>query len=164
MDLSIFRWDLDGVLKRLDIGALGREARTWDDTENGMDIVQHVNANLDILLYAPESEYLRPIDNLYRESGQTLRILTSQREHWKLYKERWLADNLTCDWEVEYSQGIQNKLRHMGADEYLIDDYPYFKNWNQILLVDRPYNRHVEVSVRICSPDRLISTMKRLSC
>lgn len=153
--------DVDGVLRILDVMALGRPAKSWDDVnDNGKNVFQIVNDNPDLCLIAPCSEYLPVINEMF--SNKKLCILTSQPKPWRKYTEMWLQTHLNINYEVIYTKNPSNKLRYLEYGDWLIDDNPNFDNFDQILLIDRIYNRHVNTKYRIKTPIELWQTLNNI--
>ena len=143
-------WDLDGVLRDLNghlMHLYGGEYPTkWDFTYNGKSIYECIDENLDILHQAPPTAYF----NVMKQHFRIPEIWTSQKEHWRDNTLRWLGKHIGELFEVRFLDCGEKeaRLRKLG-DTVLIEDSPNFKSYENILLIDRPYNQEVKGAIRI---------------
>ena len=139
-------FDLDGVLRRLELAVFGHEVDEWQAKNvNGQNLLEIVNARPELCVSAPPSEYL-PVVN---EKLESITILTNQLPSWQPYTNIWLEQYLEIPYKVIYTTGITSKLGHLGTNDILVEDYPLFPDYNKIALITRPYNTKLNVPVRI---------------
>ncbi len=155
-------WDLDGVLRNLTFNFMGSpftqgEIDGWDRrNDKGQDIVDFVDNELEILIEAPELEYI----DLAREF-LPLHIVSAQPDHWRPYTSTWL-DNHLPDARIKYLLDTQHKLRYLECrTRVLIEDCPLYPDYTHIILVDRPYNRDITVPRRVTGPEELMVELRR---
>jgi len=160
-NLNKFHFDVDGVMKRLDIIALGYEPDTWRHKRYGLTVIDIVNQDPTIVYFAHPSEYLDIINTLYYKN--TINIITSQRPSWISCNERWLTKHLQCAFNVQYTNNPEEKLSLLGDNDILVEDSPLFPDYDKIILIDRKYNRHINVPTRVHNPGELLmEIIKRL--
>ena len=143
-------WDLDGVLRDL-IFNFGCYVDSWDMVNgSGKTVMEHVGENLSVLVEAPEAEFA----SLAREFFP-LHIVSAQPDSWRPYTSKWLDVHFP-EAKVKYLSDTQHKLLYLECGtRILIEDYPNYPDYSNIILVDRPYNRHVDVPHRIKHADEL---------
>jgi hypothetical protein len=124
-------WDLDGVLRNLHEAVYGKTPDTWD-----CDIVKRVNHNLKPLLTAKPSEFYP----LVKDTEIT--ILTHQQPMWRSYTERWIAKWLPKA-KVIYVNAPEEKLTYLKDGDYLVEDNPKLTDYSKIILIMKPYNKHI---------------------
>jgi hypothetical protein len=151
-------FDLDGVLRDLN-GYLESKfdipyPQEWYWNHQGKNIFDWIEQDhFATLVYAPATEYER----IAKFNFEQLEIWTNQPEKWILYTTLWLTNHFP-DAIVHYlnTQEKQEWLKN-NPDTYLVEDCPLFTDYSQILLIDRPYNRHLVVPHRIHSAEELSS-------
>jgi hypothetical protein len=143
-------FDLDGVLRMLGTAAFGFEVDKWDAKVNGKSAIEAINDNLSLCINASESEYL-PIVNAKLDE---ITILTNQLPNWIPYTKVWLKEHLTIPYKVIYTNGPDQKLRLLEKDSILVEDFPKFSSYQQIALITRNYNKHLEVPYRISNVEQ----------
>lgn len=145
-------WDLDGVLRELGTYVLGYEPLSWDaKNKDGKTVIQIVNKCPEICMRCPESKYL-PIVNEYLDK---ITIMTNQMTSWIPYTNQWLNNHIQIQYEVIYTKSPMDKLARLKEGDVLVEDFPGFSNYNNIALIDRAYNRHLDVPLRISNIDQL---------
>ena len=129
------------------------ELNTWDyRNEKGQSIIDIVNEHPEICLHSPESEYL-PVVNDWLDH---ITILSNQLSSWIPFTNRWLNNHIIIPYEVIYTKGPNDKLKYLTNGDWLIEDYPKFSDYNNIVLIDRPYNQSLDVPIRVRNPKQLI--------
>jgi len=138
-------WDLDGVLRDLSGHIMrlhgGHYPDSWDYIfENGMGVIDNVNADLDILVNAPPTAYL----SVLKKQVERTEIWTCQPEHWRRNTMMWISKHIGMECDIRYLT-CEQKEEELKADGdiILIEDSPKFKVYDRILLIDRPYNQRV---------------------
>lgn len=137
-------WDIDGTIRRLDKPTIGEELPYWNYKKNGVGFCTLVDNNLTILEKAQPYSYL----NVLNKQKNAV-VITHQPEKWKPYTERWLSKWVKIPYEIIYVDCIEDKLEYLENNDYLIDDYPLFSSYDNILLVDRLWNQEVKAINRI---------------
>lgn len=154
-------WDVDSVLRDLSTAVLGFELPSWDYRHKGKHFCTLVEENLNVL------EVARPLVfvNVLNEQRNAI-ILTHQPENWRPYTEKWLSHWIKVPHKIIFTSSVKEKEIYLKEKEdYLIDDYPLFSNYSQILLIDRPHNMHLQnIPNRIFSGNQLREKIKELSC
>ncbi len=140
-------WDLDGVLRILGSHVLGYEPKNWHDTYNGKTIIELVNEHPELCMTCPESEYL----SIVNEKLRNIIILTNQLDDWIPFTEIWLRRHMKIPYDVVYTKSGEQKLQYLGKNDVLVEDFPGFRNYDNIALVTRRYNKHLNVPCRISS-------------
>ena len=161
-------WDIDGVLRDLDKAVFGHHPGEWVAKVKGMDFIEYVSKNKRVLLQASPTDYVKALEKLCKSSFLENRILSSQPQDWREHTVYWLQKNVSKDIEVEFVDTPEQKLdrvreelkKNVWSSVYLIDDYPFRGNVegleNNLLVVDRKYNRKYEVKRRVDSPGQLL--------
>jgi hypothetical protein len=150
-------WDLDGVLRDLCKVVFGGHADVWDQkTESGKDLIETVDDDLDLLRIAPVSEYIE-----IAQLCDPIHIITVQPDHWRKYTTNWI-DHYFKDAKVKFLNKPEDKLKFIvSGTRTLIEDYPLFSCYDNIILIDRPYNRNVKGVLRVSSPLGLMNALRR---
>lgn len=150
-------WDLDGVLRDLCVQVFGKHADSWDQlSEDGRSLMDVIDDDLTLLFTAPELEYA----NIAREFAP-LHILTVQPDHWRKQTGDWV-DKHFYGAKLKFLNKAEDKLKFLeSGTRVLIEDYPKFTSYNNIILVDRPYNRCVKNVQRVTSPLGLMNALRR---
>jgi hypothetical protein len=144
--INIIFFDLDGVLRRLELAAFGHEVDSWHAVNaDDQDLIAIVNANPELCLAAPPSEYLDVVNNKL----DNITILTNQLPSWQPWTDLWLEQYLEIPYKVLYTRGITTKLEQLGTNDKIIEDYPLFPCYDKVALITRPYNVKLNVPVRI---------------
>lgn len=147
-------FDLDGVLRDLN-GYLSTKydipyPQEWFWKHNGKDVFDWIaQDNLRAIAHAPTTDLYFIVKNCFEE----IEIWTNQPENWRELTKVWIDVNFTeygikCD--VKYLDNKEKRaLLDTLPDTWLVEDNPLFTHWDRILLVDRPYNKHITDAVRI---------------
>lgn len=147
--MTIF-FDIDGVIRRLDLACFGVEPDHWNFKDNlNRNVIKIVNDDPSLCEKAKGSEYLDFVNSLNK-----VVFLSNQLPNWIPYTDKWLNRNVLTSYEVIYTKN-NNKFEYMSENDMIFDDYPGFDNYDQVLLVDRLYNRKVEVPIRIKNVDEM---------
>ena len=131
--------------------AFGKDPDIWDYIdENGRSIYQIIKQNKSILETSSPTSYLK-VALRY----PFISILTCQPPDWILYTEKWIKKHLSSvSYDITYLSHQEEKLKVIGYN-YLIDDYPKFSSYNNIILIDKPYNRNIKVPIRVENSNKL---------
>ena len=142
-------FDLDGVLRMFGSYALGFEPDDWDAKHNGKSVIDIINERPEMCAYCPESEYL-PIVN---EKLDHITILTNQLDRWIPFTEIWLQRHIKIPYDVVYTKNSDQKLTYLGKHDWIVEDFPKFKDYSNIALITRNYNKKLNVPLRISNVD-----------
>ena len=147
-------FDLDGVIRDLTYYIRGTEPRTdWHGIlPNGETVGQYIDNNLNTLITAPPTPYLDVIKQL-----KQITILTNQPGPWQYRTLAWIEDHFYGNKiDVFFVKKMKDKMSYLHDGDLLVEDYPHYDNYSQIVLIDHPYNRNVKNPyLRITSPDQL---------
>lgn len=156
-------FDLDGVLRDLSGHVAKNNAcsypKKWDEKYNGKDIFECVNENPNLLLSAPPTGYLK----IAMKHFDSLEIWTHQLDHWKENTLKWIHRNVGEKTTTYFLEGTVKQERAKSQNLVLIEDSPNFTSYEDILLIDRPYNQEVKGVMRVFGPrhlDNLIELIK----
>ena len=163
--MSKITFDLDGVLRDI-ISYL--EARynikieEWDWKHNGEDIYKLIKKDgYKALTDAEPTNYLKSIIKNF----DFLEIWTNQPDEWLPYTNKWIDENIRknigCEVYILSGEQKEELLEYNGI--YLVEDYPNFKNYEKIILVDRLYNRNVGCKHRVKNGKELIKKIKEIN-
>lgn len=143
-------FDLDGVLRDL-CGYLNTKfnipyPQEWFWKHQDKNIFDWVKQdNYMPLIYAPPTDYYWIIKHCFEKPE----IWTCQPEEWKPKTKLWLDVHFQ-DYEIKYLDNAQKRaLLDNSPDTWLVEDNPLFTHWDRIILIDRPYNRHIKEAERI---------------
>jgi len=152
--------DVDGVVRNLDYSVLGEHSSIWAIKVEGLSFVEYVNRHKEKhLVDTPETEYCPALKLWYKLTGPTsFKFLTAQPEEWRPYTSKWLEDRFPgCS--IVYVNNPTEKASLLAmSNGLLIEDYPFFKDYKNIVLIDRPYNQKVDC-LRIMSVEDFLVTI-----
>jgi len=149
-------FDLDGVIRDL-CKVTPYYPQKWDSTFGGLTLVEYFNKYKHLLIEAPATEYFSTIEKYFAEE---ITIITSQQKGWEIFAEKWL-EIYFIDTKVNIIYDTE-KLYLLKNNDFLVEDYPKYNDYSQIVLIDRPYNREVvSPYLRIHSPQELEIFFKR---
>jgi len=156
-------WDLDGVLRGLGTHLLGHVPQEWNEKmPNGQGVVDYIDDHLDILESAPALPYL---DVALNQVGG-INIISHQDKSWRIPTMKWMVKHLRKNLtSVRWVDKVEQKLQILRDGDFLIDDCPNFNSYEKIILIDWPYNKHIENPLaRITSPEELSKYLAGLEC
>ena len=143
-------WDLDGVIRDLNGYIIhlygGKYPKVWDYIcGNNKNIYQTINENIDILREAPPTAYYKVLKKHYTYPE----FWTSQPKHWQPHTSYWLTKHIGAH-KVRFLKCAEKEVElRKDNDIVLIEDSPNFKSYDNIMLIDRPYNQEVKGAIRI---------------
>ena len=142
-------FDLDGVLRDLCKSTL-IDPTEWNCFIDGLNFTAYFTAHIDLLWKAPPTEYLTAINALELD----VHILSTQPDTWKDITLSWVKKNIP---RVKTVQFANNKISLLEQGDILVEDSPNLDDYSQVIVVDKPYNKHIPFShVRVYSPIELI--------
>ena len=134
-------FDFDGVIRNLTVTISDLIFTDWDTQIEGKSFLEYFNENLNLLLEASPTEYYLIIKDYQKE----IVVMTHQADNWKDAFWQWMKTYFPeRRIEVIFVEHINDKLGYLNQDDLLIEDYPNFDDYSQIILIKRPYNRNVE--------------------
>ena len=148
-------WDLDGVIRDLSGEITKRympdfKITTWYWKYKDLDVYDYVNRNKAILEECPVTEYYEIAKEI-----PDLVIWTRQPDSWIYGTVKWVQKYLPrASMRIFGPQECKEESILSDCD-YIIEDYPMFKNYDKVILIDRPYNQEVESKIRIKTPEML---------
>ena len=161
-------FDLDGVLrdiisyleKRYNIPTI--EKWYWEHEKK--DIYKLIKEdNYKALTDAEPTDYLKSIIKNFDH----LEIWTNQPYEWLPYTDKWIDKNIeqyiNYEMKIMSSEEKEELLRLDCDGIYLIEDYPNFKSYENIILVDRLYNRNIICKHRVKNGEELVNKIKELN-
>jgi hypothetical protein len=156
--MAIF-FDLDGVIRNL-CGLHCDKTKSWDTKIKGLGVCEYVNQDLEKILKSKPTPYFDVINRL-----QEITIISQQPNHWRSWSDKWIEKyfgnkKVTI---IYTSECGDYKLNFLKSDDILIEDYPFFSSYKQVILIDYPYNRNVTCSdfMRINNPEQLSRFMEK---
>jgi hypothetical protein len=144
-------WDIDGVLRDLMKGSGIELQMSWEDSK----IVESVEEDFSVLVNSPALPYLDVLLNFLNREHSNLEhiILSANPESWRKYTNQWLDEHGLKGVKRIFTDTLEEKLDYLDTpDVVLIDDYPYFVDYGNILLIDHSYNKSARPLVRIKNP------------
>lgn len=146
--------DLDGVLR--DLCKIAKiEPTEYDCTICGKPFVEFFTKNLYLLEHAPPTEYLKVLSDYLGY----LFIVTDQPSAWMTPTMYWVKNNISVYCSVQFTS---NKLQLLKDKDILIEDYPYFIDYSKIILIDKSYNRNIQLPhTRVTNPFALVDEIER---
>jgi hypothetical protein len=144
-------FDIDGVTRDLcSVVFLDDKFTEWGHRNaRGQDLVEIVNDNPALCKVAPPTEYL-PVINTFRQPH----FLSVQPDSWRRYTREWL-DYHVRRYFVQFFSTCAEKIAFLQPGDLLVEDYPHFDDYSQIILIDRPYNQDVACLRRVRTPRQL---------
>ena len=155
-------FDVDGVLRDLNIPVCGGDPDTWDiDFKEDDSYKRTVDNDLSMLLTAPQTIYF-PVICEYLRKCEIVNVITSQPLKWIPNTITWLNTNLGSNgvkkFNIKFVSHIKEKEQYISNNEVLVEDYPHFskKMSRKIILIDKKYNQEaMNFLVRIKTPEEL---------
>lgn len=146
-------WDVDGVVRDLITPMEMKynfKARHWNFTHNGKDFWDMAEEIPDLFLNAPSTPYYEIIKQIKSPTFWTI-----QRPEYKDQTLKWL-DNHFDNYKIRFFKDFKHKENAVyKKDIILVDDFPNFSNYSNILLIDTEYNKQTKAKKRIKTPEQL---------
>lgn len=155
-------FDVDGVLR--DINAYLNQRlgvpypQEWFWKHQDKDIFDWVREdNYGCLIYAPITEYFVTISKRINH----FELWTCQPEDWRAYTKLWITANVGRCTKFYLDTKQKREKLNKEPNTYLVEDSPNFSSYDRIILIDRPYNQHINASIRIKHPNELIPWIEK---
>lgn len=157
--MNIF-FDLDGVLRNL-YWKSGEPDNYYDGVTGYKSFVDYINKNKDLLVDAPETEYLKVV---LESRIEELNILSIQPAGWIKYTDKWIKEHIrekNKDLKVnvmylfDFADKVEILNRVYKGVFVLVEDFPDLSCYDNVWLIDRKYNQDVKSSVRIKGAEEL---------
>lgn len=150
-------FDLDGVIRNLAGHMFTRDPEDWDEPIHGMNFYDYLDSNLHMLEESPKTEYCDVIAQYYPT------ILSCQPLRWREGTMKWIANNLGGKISgVIFTKHPLDKFHYVSKSDWLVEDYPGFKDYSRIILIDHAYNKKVlNPAMRIKDPEILDRFLRR---
>ena len=146
-------WDADGVIRDL-ISVLEQKyqftVRHWSFSYNGKDFWDMAKETPKLFLNAPVTEYYSII-----KQCKCPTFWTVQREENKADTIKWLNKHFP-KYKVRFFKDFEHKYKAVQkSNVILIDDFPNFPSYENIILIDRNYNKETHAPIRVTTPKKL---------
>ena len=151
-------FDLDGVLRDL-CGTIGIEPKSYYEQvcPDNQTVMEYLKNNEWILNEARPTEYLEVFKVFSTWFREPVMILSDQPEEWQTIAIDWLVLNVFPCPRICFTS---NKLEILTVEDILIEDHPHLIDYSQVLLIDRSYNRKIELPHRrIYTPQQLFDIL-----
>jgi len=153
-------FDIDGVLRNLCFEA-GIRPFNWNCKIDGLPFVKYFSNNLYHLYFAPKTEYF-DVAVLYNTWIAPFKLMSTQPDSWIPNTKKWVKENFNPYMITPEIIFTDNKLSQLKQNDILIEDNPTLTNYNQVILVDRSYNRNLQLShTRVYTPRQLFLEILR---
>lgn len=143
-------FDFDGVLRDT-VGYIANQLKCpfpniWDWKYNHKNIYELVGSlNFSPLINAKPTFVVDEINT--NDKIQEVEVWTCQPDDWRPYTTRWMDKYIHKSYKITYFDHIQNKESRLYSPQYcntyLVEDYPFFRNYERIILFPYPYNAFV---------------------
>jgi hypothetical protein len=153
-------FDIDEVVRSISSVFYPECPTDWmQKTPTGKTVEEAVGEDLTICETAPRTQYLTIINVLLDE----VHFVSAQPKSWRPYTDNWLRKNVIPKHYVVYVDHAEEKFKYVRyTDDYLVDDYPNFKDYSKVFIVDRLYNKHVNSAIsRISNEEHLMDVIQR---
>jgi hypothetical protein len=150
-------FDLDGVLRNL-CGLHCSAAAVWDAQIDGMGVRDYVDKHPQSLVDSEPTPYL----SVVKACGSWINVISCQPAVWRPFTYKWLERHLGgVNWNVLFTDDSgDEKFRHMGNHDLIVEDYPFFTSYDQVILIDYPYNQKAKAPIRVNAPEQLAFWLK----
>lgn len=158
------KFDIDGVCRNLGIihkrFNIPKLTNNWHWKYKGKDVYDWVAEDLSILESAPSLEYIEAI----KEFGKNHKIefWTHQPKDWEPHTRRWIKKFFGDKCKIVFLKPNEkfNRLKK-NKNTLLVDDYPLFKDYKQIILVNQYYNQDTKAPIRVKNNKELSKELKK---
>lgn len=142
-------FDLDGVIRDLS-GWIAQDRgcsypNCWDYDYAGKTIYECVEEKLEYLEQAHPTAY----KSVIKGHLEYPEIWTHQPEGWRSRTMKWVNKHIGAGCVVLFMDGEEKVERAKKENAVLVEDSPKLSSYENILLIDRPYNQEVQGVMRI---------------
>lgn len=159
--------DIDGVVRDIETPILGGHSQVWSGIiVEGLDFVEYITKrNIKMLSTAPKHDYYDVLQNWiktankYKVGLNNLHFLSCQPHAWRPHTSKWLKKhfpNISYTFTLSPVEKLDVVKKEKG---WLIDDYPDFSDYSNVIIVDKPYNGHIFNCARIHSELDFLSVL-----
>ena len=158
-------FDVDGVVRNLYLYLRTKyffpPITSWNFVYRGMGITEWLDYDdLKVLEYAPRTTYFSAIKKLVKKPE----FWTAQpTDRAKEITYNWLKRNFSdfdiCFLSPEEKQEALKKNKNI----VLVEDYPKFKSYDRIILVDNLYNKRIQTKYKVYNKKQLEHYIKKVS-
>lgn len=148
-------FDLDGVIRDLAGHVFSDDPDSWDTPIKGMSFYDYVDKNPSTLVDSPKTKYCEVISKF------SPHIVTCQPAHWRTYTLKWIAENIPTLSAVTFVKHPDEKFKMISKSDWIVEDYPNFKDYSRVILIDHKYNRAANAVIRIKDPVDLLRLLNR---
>ncbi len=129
-----YYYDVDGVVRDL-VSTVGlQDCDSWECMKQKHFVYIKQNP-IDCIVNAPPHQDV--VDFINRRETKP-HFLTGNRSAEKY--NRLFLDRFFDDYDLTFSNGMEDKLSYLGENDRLFDDYPFFSDTSKIILVPRKWN------------------------
>lgn len=149
-------FDLDGVLRDL-CDAAGINPKTWDCRIANQSFVEYFTQNKNLLYLARPTEYLEVAKICRAYFDIPVIIMTDQPVTWHNAARYWVAEVFdNCPPTIVFAE---DKISLLDPSDILIEDSPNLSSYEQVILVDKPYNQEVVAARRVHTAKELFRVL-----
>jgi hypothetical protein len=153
-------FDLDETARAMCLAAIGRAGEETDfEVYDFLDPMYKkiIHPNPSMYAIAPRT-YVCDAINDYLDHVD---FITAQMEEHQPYTISWIKKNITVPkTTIRHVLVAKSKLEHLRPGDLLFEDYPYFDSYDQVVVVDRPWNRHIKSKYRVHNYDDVAKILK----
>ena len=139
-------FDIDGCIRDLTTPLYGFDPPEWDFKQNNKGLVKLIYEDLTILETALATKYTKLVALL-----PEIHLISCQPKEWQPYTIRWIGANLPVENTSWTFVSTPEEKLALIADRgcLLVEDYPKFSSYENIILIHHEYNRGVECKFRV---------------
>ena len=162
---TMVAFDIDGVLRDLN-GVLADRydvplPTKWHWKYQGKSIFDYIRKDYSVLVEAKPTKYFNAVMDLYKDAP--IELWSCQPPDWKPFVIEWLQAQGVKKYLLYYLNTKQKRDRlDKHTNYFLVEDCPNYSNYDRIVLIDTPYNREVECSIRVKTEKKLVEVLGSL--
>jgi hypothetical protein len=147
-------FDIDGTVRDLNKGLRSRYKnikgpKIWDwSDDKGQGVYEYVSKDFTVLEDAPPTKYVPVIQKWL--NGNSIEFWSNQPDNWKKHTNVWLSKYFK-NYKIEYLTPLEKEYKLLTSEEFILlfDDYPKFRCYDRIIVVDQEYNRQADSILRL---------------
>jgi len=161
--MNMIALDLDGVLRDLNHYMVafygGGYPSKWEWRYGGRDICTAIEHS-DALIKSPPTDYFKHL--LKYTDDHVATIMSMQPLEWRPQTNAWIHKHMGHV-DVIYFDTLVAKKSYVDSHPMfrLVEDYPYFNSYDNVILIDYPYNRNADAPVRVKDAVNLVLEIER---